>query len=74
MRGSVGGGEELAHEHQELKARLLEVLRRGRDRPAVGFPRRTEAAAERSSTVRGFPARKVAKFWSSSYSSVTPDL
>jgi hypothetical protein len=30
-RGGVGGGEELAHEHQELKARLLEVLGRGRD-------------------------------------------
>jgi hypothetical protein len=31
VRGGVRGGEELAHEHQELKARLLEVLGRGRD-------------------------------------------
>jgi hypothetical protein len=34
----------------------------------VGFPRRTEVAAGRSSSVRGFPARRAVKFWSSSYS------
>jgi hypothetical protein len=34
----------------------------------VGIPWRTEAAAERSSTARGFPVRKAAKFWSNSYS------
>jgi hypothetical protein len=33
-------------------------LGKGKGRPEVGFPRRTEAAAERSSTARGFPARR----------------
>jgi hypothetical protein len=33
-----------------------------------GFPTAAEAAAERSSSARGFPARRTVKFWSSSYS------
>jgi hypothetical protein len=32
------------------------------------MPMATEAAARRGSSTRGFPARKAAKFWSSSYS------
>jgi hypothetical protein len=33
-----------------------------------GVPTAAEAAAERSSSVRGFPARRTVKFWSSSCS------
>jgi hypothetical protein len=43
-------------------------LGKGKGRSEVEFPQRTEAVAERSSMARGFPVRKVGKFWSSSCS------
>jgi hypothetical protein len=57
VRGGVGGGEELAHEHQELKARLLEVLGRGRNDRRWGShggpKRRRRGARQRGVSWRG---------------------
>jgi hypothetical protein len=59
-RVGVGGGEGLAYGHQELTAHPWVGLGR---RGVTGgeIPTATEAAAERSSSARGFPARRVAK-------------
>jgi hypothetical protein len=56
----AGGGEGLAYGHQELTAHLWVGLG-GRGMARGVFPTAAEAAAEGSSSARGFPARKVAK-------------
>jgi hypothetical protein len=67
MRGGVGGGEELAHEHQELKARPgVGLERRGGDRRWNAHGGR--GGGEEGLVGEGFPVRKAAKFWSSSCS------
>jgi hypothetical protein len=65
--GGVGGGEGLAHEHLELKARPG-VAWEGEELTGGGLPMAAEAAAERSSSARGFPTRRAVKSWSSSCS------
>jgi hypothetical protein len=67
VRGGVGGGEELAHEHQELKARPG-VAWEEEGVTGGGMPMAAEVAARRGSSARGFPVRKATKFWSSSCS------